>query len=216
MSLFTILKLETIENAFITGLLLTGSIEQAERAIVSCVHCSEEEDVRGQEVFRRVIQWSVDPQEPQRSRKGIDEASVRILPFELGCVLYLPSHLRHCYVLRILVGLSREICAWLLHTDVHQISQRTQSALNILAEVHNRTGRADLGSSGAREMESSPIDTVDLALLTSAQQKAKLSLGERYLPEEATASKGAVTKRTRPEDQQSTVSFFWDLGTSFG
>lgn len=214
MSLLTILKLETIENAFITGLLLTGSVEEAERAIVSCVHCSEEEDVRGQEVFRRVIQWSVDPREPQRSRTGIDEASVRILPFELGCVLYLPSHLRHCYVLRILVGLSREVCAWLLHTDVQQISQRTQSALNMLAEVHTGADREDLGSSGVREMESSPIDTVDLALLASERQKARLSFGERYLPEEATTSGG--TKRIRPEGQQSAVSFFWDLGRSFG
>jgi hypothetical protein len=66
MSQSAILQLETIENAFIVGLLLTGSIEQAERAIVDSIHCSETEYVCGQRVFRRVIQWAVDPQEQRR------------------------------------------------------------------------------------------------------------------------------------------------------
>ena len=70
---------------------------------------------------------------------------------------------------------------------------------------------------GASGSEKNP-PAFDLAKVQKVveQEKGELSLGERYLPEEATASKGAVTKRTRPEDQQSTVSFFWDLGTSFG
>jgi hypothetical protein len=152
MSQSAILRLETIENAFIVGLLLTGSIEQAERAIVDSIHCSETEDVCGQRVFRRVIQWAVDPQE-QRSCRVIDEASVRILPFELGCVLHLPPDLRHCYVLRILVGLSREVCAWLLHTDVEQISQRTQSAVNDLAQVHSSPSASNLRSRVAQQMK---------------------------------------------------------------
>jgi hypothetical protein len=152
MSQSAILHLETIENAFIVGLLLTGGIEQAERAIVDSIHCSETEDVCGQRVFRRVIQWAVDPQE-QRSCRVIDEASVRILPFELGCVLHLPPDLRHCYVLRILVGLSREVCAWLLHTDVEQISQRTQSAVNSLAQVHSSFGASELRSRVAQQMK---------------------------------------------------------------
>ena len=152
MSQSGILRLETIENAFIVGLLLTGSIEQAERAIVDSIHCSETEDVCGQRVFRRVIQWAVDPQE-QRSCRVTDEASVRILPFELGCVLHLLPDLRHCYVLRILVGLSREICAWLLHTDVEQVSQRTQSAVNGLAQIHSFFGASELRSRVAQQIK---------------------------------------------------------------
>jgi hypothetical protein len=152
MSQIAILRLETIENAFIVGLLLTGSIEQAERAIVDSIHCSETEDACGQRVFRKVIQWAVDPQE-QRSCRVIDDASVRILPFELGCVLHLQPDLRHCYVLRILVGLSREVCAWLLHTDVEQIGQRTQSAVNGLAQVHSSFGASDLRSRVAQRMK---------------------------------------------------------------
>ena len=151
MSESAVLQLETIEDAFSAGLLLTGSIEQAEPAIVSSVHCIETGDVCGQRVFRRVIQWSVDSPEPQRSLGFIDEASVRTLPFELGRVLYLPSDLRHCYVLRILRGLSREVCAWLLHADDQQISKRTESALDRLAGVYTCFGGSDLGSRVAQQ-----------------------------------------------------------------
>jgi hypothetical protein len=168
-----ILQLETIENAFIVGLLLTGSIEQAERAIVDSIHCSETKDVCGQRVFRRVIQWAVDPQE-HRSRRVIDEASVRILPFELGCVLHLPPDLRHCYVLRILVGLSREVCAWLLHTDVEQISQRTQSAVSGLAQVHAFIGGSERRSRVAPQIGSRPVGTMEPALAHAAQPVTKL------------------------------------------
>jgi hypothetical protein len=183
-----ILQLETIENAFIVGLLLTGSIEQAERAIVDSVHCSETEDVCGQRVFRRVVQWAVDPQE-QRSCRVIDEASVRILPFELGCVLHLPPDLRHCYVLRILVGLSPKVCAWLLHTDVEQISQRTQSAVNGLAQIHAFIGRSDRRLRVAPQMGSRPVATMEPALPHVAQPMTNLLSRlqtERRSPEETT------------------------------
>jgi|HubBroStandDraft_5_1064220.scaffolds.fasta_scaffold61047_1 hypothetical protein len=159
MSQSALLQLETIENAFIVGLLLTGSIEQAERAIVDSIHCNETEYVCGQRVFRRVIQWAVDPQE-QRSRRVIDEASVRVLPFELGRVLHLPPGLRHCYVLRILVGLSREVCAWLLHVDVEQIGHRTQSAVNGLAQVDASTGGSDRRSLFTSQIVSRSARTV--------------------------------------------------------
>lgn len=163
MSQSALLQLETIENAFIVGLLLTGSIEQAERAIVDSIHCSETEYVCGQRVFRRVIQWAVDPQE-QRSCRVIDEASVRVLPFELGRVLHLPPGLRHCYVLRILVGLSREVCAWLLHVDVEQIGHRTQSAVNGLVQVNASVGGSKRRSRFTPQIVSRSVKTMEPAL----------------------------------------------------
>jgi hypothetical protein len=173
MSQSAILQLETIENAFIVGLLLTGSIEKAERAIVDSIRCTETEDVCGRRVFRRVIQWAVDPQD-QRSRGVIDEASVRILPFELGCVLHLPSDLRHCYVLRILVGLSREVCAWVLHTDLEQISQRTQSAVNGLAQIDASIGGSDRRSRVAPQIVWRPVKTMEPAFPHRAQPLTNL------------------------------------------
>jgi hypothetical protein len=44
----------------------------------------------------------------------------------------------------------------------------------------------------------------------------KLPFEEEYFPHETTFSRGAGTKRTSPEIQQPAVSFFWDLGKSFG
>jgi hypothetical protein len=192
MSKSAILQLETIENAFIVGLLLTGSIKQAERAIVDSIHCSETEDICGQRVFRRVIQWAVDPQE-QRSCRVIDRASVRILPFELGCVLHLPPDLRHCYVLRILVGLSRDVCAWLLHTDVELIGQRTQSAVNGLAQVHAVIGGSDRKLRVAPQVESHRVGTMEPALAHAAQPMtnllSRLQTGRRS-PEESARKEG--------------------------
>jgi hypothetical protein len=60
-------------------------------------------------------------------------------------------------VLRILVGLSREVCAWLLHTDVEQISQRTQSAVNDLAQVHSSPSASNLRSRVAHQMKLSAL-----------------------------------------------------------
>lgn len=191
MSQSALLQLETIENAFIVGLLLTGSIEQAERAIVDSIHCSETEYVCGQRVFRRVIQWAVDPQE-QRSRRVIDEASVKVLPFELGRVLHLPPGLRHCYVLRILVGLSREVCAWLLHVDVEQIGHRTQSAVNGLAQVNASIGGSDRRSRFTSQIGWHSVRTVrtmEPSIPHPAQPLANLPSGVqtgRPSPEEAT------------------------------
>ena len=183
-----ILQLETIENAFIVGLLLTGSIEQAERAIVDSIHCNETEDVCGQRVFRRVIQWAVDPQE-QRSRRVINQASIRILPFELGRVLHLPPKVRHCYVLRILVGLSREVCAWLLHTDVEQISERTQSAVNGVAQIYASIGGLDRRLRVVPQTGSRPIATMESALPRAAHSVTNLLSRlqtKRRSPEETT------------------------------
>ena len=159
MSQSAILQLETIENAFIVGLLLTGSIEQAERAIVDSIHCNETEDVCGQRVFRRVIQWAVDPQE-QRSRRVIDEASIRILPFELGRVLHLPPRPAALLCTTNSCWAIREVCAWLLHMDVEQISHRTQSAVNGVAQVYASIGGSDRRLRFAPQTGSRPVRTV--------------------------------------------------------
>jgi hypothetical protein len=214
MSQSAILQLETIENAFIVGLLLTGSIEQAERAIVDSIHCSETEDACAQRVFRRVTQWAIDPLE-QRSRCVIDEASVRILPFELGCVLHLPPDLRHCYVLRILIGLSREVCAWLLHTDIQQIGQRTQSGVNGLAQVHASIRGSDRKSWAATQIGLRPDRTMEPALPHPAQPMTNLLSRlqtERRSPEDTTHRGAGIG----PDSQQPVISFFWELGRNYG
>jgi hypothetical protein len=64
--------------------------------------------------------------------------ALSILPFELRCVLALPQDIRHCFVMRILLGLPREVCAWLLHIDIPQVNHRTQAAVLELADLHGK------------------------------------------------------------------------------
>jgi hypothetical protein len=133
---------ESLENAFIVGLLLTGNIEQAERAVLESVECPCPDGQSGEDLFRRVILFAVDAKEmsPNHSPEDLKAAS-SILPFELGCVLALPPALRQCYVLRVLVEMPREICALILHMESSQVRQRTQAAMLELAEMHRRGSR---------------------------------------------------------------------------
>jgi hypothetical protein len=138
---------ESLENAFIAGLLLTGSIEQAETAILESVRMTCPDDVFGETLFRRAVHYAIDPQikvsgQPQ---KEVDRAA-SILPFELRCVLKLSKNLRYCYVLRILVGLPREVCAWLLHLDISQVEQRTCAAMLELPLIQQREYQAQDGT----------------------------------------------------------------------
>src|SRR5277367_3317268 len=130
---------ETLENAFIAGLLLTGSIEQAEAAILESVRMTCPDDLFGETLFRRAVHYAIDPQirVSGQQQKEVERAA-SILPFELRCVLKLSKNLRYCYVLRVLVGLPREVCAWLLHLDTAQVEERTCAAMLELPLIQQR------------------------------------------------------------------------------
>ncbi len=134
---------ETLENAFIAGLLLTGSVERAEAAVLESVRMSCPDDLFSEALFRRTVHCSIEPQNefPAERQKELDRAA-SILPFELRCVLNLSRNLRYCYVLRILLGLPREVCAWLLHLDTSQVEQRTCAAILELPLIQQKAGRS--------------------------------------------------------------------------
>ncbi|QNI31750.1 hypothetical protein H7849_22310 [Alloacidobacterium dinghuense] len=140
---------ETLENAFVAGLLLTGSVERAEAAILESVRMSCPDDLFGEALFRRAIHHAIDPQLESEHLTEEDRAA-SILPFELRCVLNLPKNLRHCYVLRILVGLPREVCAWLLHLDTSEVEQRVCAAMVDLPQIQQRECRVLGGGSTKR------------------------------------------------------------------
>lgn len=130
---------ETIENAFIAGLLLTGSVERAEKAILESVKMACPDELYGKALFRRALRHSIDQQmDAECKRKNDLDRAKSILPFELSCVLGLAQPLRSCYVLRILVGLPREVCAWLLHLEILEVDQQTRAAIVELPLVQQR------------------------------------------------------------------------------
>jgi hypothetical protein len=133
MELEGLLSRETVENAFLIGLLLTGSMKQAEDAVVESIDCSDTSQVCGERIFRSVIHSSLSPRLKPLAADMVDEDSAAMLPLELRRVLHLPRELRECFVLRMLIGLPGESCAWLLQVDPAEIRSRLQKAVTKLA-----------------------------------------------------------------------------------
>jgi hypothetical protein len=121
-------------KAFITALLLTGSLERAETAVLEGVRFSDLEETAGKSLLQGAVEASIPSHSeiPEQRTEELDKAS-SILPFELQRVLRLSTDLRHCFVLRVLLGLPREVCARMLRLDIRQIAERTSAAMQELA-----------------------------------------------------------------------------------
>lgn len=132
MKLEGLLNRETVQNAFLIGLLLTGSVKQAEDAVMESVDCSDTTDLSGERIFRRVIH-SLCSTSKRLAWDTINDDSAALLPPELRRVLYLPGELRVCFVLRMLIGLTCESCARLLQVDPLEIGSRLHEAVTKLA-----------------------------------------------------------------------------------
>jgi hypothetical protein len=132
MKLAGLLNQETVQNAFLIGLLLTGSMKQAEDAVMESVDCSDASDLSGERIFRRVID-SLCSTFTRPAWDIFDDDSAAVLPPELRRVLNLPRELRACFVLRLLIGLPCESCARLLQVDPSEIGSRLQRAITKLA-----------------------------------------------------------------------------------
>jgi hypothetical protein len=113
---------EVLGRPFITALLLTGSTEETEVAVLEGIKAMERHSFRGDALLQGTIAASI----PTNIREELDEGQEQtssVLPVELRRVLRLSQELRRCYVLRVLLGLPREICARMLRTEIHRIDE---------------------------------------------------------------------------------------------
>lgn len=119
-----------VGKAFLTALLLTGSVERAEAAICEGNQQISPDSTFGDALFREAVNAALKPQSETSKQPPEElERASSILPFELRRVLHLPPALRHCFVLRFLVGLPREACARLLHLEIRQVDERARTAM---------------------------------------------------------------------------------------
>ena len=121
-----------IDRAFLAAHLLTGSAEQAERAIMEAIALWGP-DQSDNELFEQVLLAAVrrTVEDVQSIANKVDLAGATF-PAELQAVLHLAPKLRQCYVLRVLVALPRQACASLLHLSSHQVDQYICAALRCL------------------------------------------------------------------------------------
>jgi hypothetical protein len=119
-----------IDRAILTAHLLTGSLQEAERAALKAIDSWNPDEEPEDVVFNSVLEAAARVQ-PQQDATGAD-ACASDLPNELKAVLRLAPRLRSCFVLRILVGLPSQVCARLLRLQSKQVDEYTCAALQSL------------------------------------------------------------------------------------
>jgi DNA-directed RNA polymerase specialized sigma24 family protein len=127
---------ESLWMTFITAILLTGSVEQAETAMLEGIRSLDIDATLEEELLPTIVSAAMDPRQwsARRSPEEMAQAA-SLLPVELQRVLRLPTDLRHCFVLRLLLAMPREFCARLLGLDVGSVDRDTSLAAQALAQI---------------------------------------------------------------------------------
>jgi len=123
-----------IDRAFLAAHLLTGSLEQAESAVLGAI-ASWAPGGSEDELLEHVLHAAV--RRGGSGQSSASDAPEAALPAALQAVLRLAILPRHCYVLRVLVGLPRQVCASLLRLSFERLDYFTCTALKglpLLAE----------------------------------------------------------------------------------
>jgi DNA-directed RNA polymerase specialized sigma24 family protein len=119
--------------AFRTALLLAGNTKTAEAAVLDGIGACEDLSHRGLliEAVRSTIR--------RRTKLADAPDALELLPPELRRLFMLPPLLRDCFVLRILVGLSPEVCTELLDVSITEFEDAVCAALNQLPLLSSST-----------------------------------------------------------------------------
>lgn len=135
-------KLETngaieriFRRAFLTAQLLTGSMEQAERAVVEAIGSWNPGEESEEILFVNVLNAALRTQSVHGESSSNKPDAGSQLPVELRAVLRLAPELRRCYVLRLLVGLSPQDCGRLLRLHSRRVDRYTCAALECLGKL---------------------------------------------------------------------------------
>jgi len=119
-----------LEGAFLPALLLTGSVEGAEAAVLDGIAALESDGISRDSLVLRTVRSAI-----QLHGDFSDQCAppFSILPFELRRILLLSPNPRCSFVLRVLLGMTPEICSDLLHLTVHEVEGALRTGLRTLA-----------------------------------------------------------------------------------
>lgn len=140
------------QKLFIAALLLTGSAAKAELSILEGIETFDGK-ASSNARLRATLNAAIAPRETiHREISGAQDLSTLGLPVELRRVLLLPENLRHCFVLRLLVGLPLRECSRLLSLEPCQAEQNTISAAVMLAGIRMLEAANGLQAIGSCEL----------------------------------------------------------------
>ena len=115
-----------LDRAFRTALLLTGDTRTAEMAVTRAIDACEALSPGG--ILIEAVRSAV----RRRTKLSNSPYEVDGLPIEIQRLFMLQPLLRHCFVLRILVGLFPEVCAELLEISIAEFEDAVYAALTEL------------------------------------------------------------------------------------
>jgi hypothetical protein len=122
-----------LDMAFRTALLLSGTSKTAEAAVMEGIGGCK--GLSHGDLLIEVIKSTI----RRRMKSAGAPDALELLPLELRHLFVLPPLLRDCFVLRILAGLSREVCAELLDVSVIELEDSVCTALNQLPLLPSST-----------------------------------------------------------------------------
>jgi hypothetical protein len=122
---------EPLPKAFWIALLLTGSIEAAEAAVLDGIAALELDHISGDSLLRATAKSAI-----QRRTEFLGQSEeLSILPLELRRLFLLAPRYRDCFVLRVLIGLTPELCSGILHLSIHEVDDALCAALEELPRI---------------------------------------------------------------------------------
>lgn len=119
-------------RALVTAHLLTGSLAQAEQAVLEGIDSWNPDEEPEEALLDRVVEAAAARPSVPRIQSASDDPC---LPKELRPILKLAPHPRSCFVLRILLGLPSRVCGGLLGLDSDRADAYTIEALECLARI---------------------------------------------------------------------------------
>jgi DNA-directed RNA polymerase specialized sigma24 family protein len=130
------------------AVLLSGDLTQAEDAVADAILSLDTDDFETEAFLMCVLILSIQRSRnsSKRSTRKTGEISAT-LPAELQNVLNLSLKLRHCFVLRVLLGLPKETCSQMLQVDDDEVEKSVSSAAIELAAVREPMRSSEMISS---------------------------------------------------------------------
>jgi len=126
---------EGICNAFLAALLVAGDSEQAEAATEYAIRSIDGRGVSDAALIVGALKAAILSSRERPARTWDLDGQLSFLPPALKPLSRLAMEHRHCFVLRILVGLPRDECSRLLGCAPKQIDEGTGAAMVELAVV---------------------------------------------------------------------------------
>ena len=122
-----------VHTAFRTALLLAGATKTAELAVLDGIDACE--NISDRSLLIETVRSTI----RRRTESPDVPDGINLLPPELRRLFGLQPKSRDCFVLRILVGLSPEVCAELLAVSITELEDAVCAALSQLPLLSSST-----------------------------------------------------------------------------